>query len=203
MVWYSTEGKARSSDEGASLHKALDYALRGYNNHTDWFQRHRDSAVRQLGLILGAELAILRLFSDFNGLAVIGGISLILLAVVSPILGLAGVKSCTRSYIASIEHAAMASKSLWALFPERMITISSLESNPPLKNDEYLSVPRYISDAQRFDSTKEYVSYHLGESIPGKERKYKNTLFWARLVISALGASSFILGVIGGIYLML
>ncbi len=202
MAWYNSNGAERSDNETSSLHKALEYALKGYDNHTNWFQRHRDAAVRQLGLILGAELVILRLFLDSNSLEILGGFSLLLLAGISPLLGLAGIKSCERAYVASIEHAAMSSKILWALFPEKIVNISSLESNPPLKNDEYLSIPRYIKDAQRFESTDEYVKYHLGKPVSGKERKYKNTLFWAKLVIGVLGTGCFIFGAVGGIYLL-
>jgi multisubunit Na+/H+ antiporter MnhB subunit len=97
VVWYNSNGAERSTAEERSLNTALAYAQKGYDNHTDWFQRHRDSAVKQLGLILSAELIVLRFFDTLGHVAILGGSALILLAMVSILLSIAGIKSCSRA----------------------------------------------------------------------------------------------------------
>jgi hypothetical protein len=96
----------------------------------------------------------------------------------------------------------MMAKILWALFPEKMVGVNVLESSPPLKNDDFLSVPRYVKDAQRFESTQQFVDFHLGRNIHAEKRNYRNTLYWAKAVIAFLGVGCFFLGIVGGIYLL-
>jgi hypothetical protein len=201
VSWY--QAGEPSTEEAVALGKLLDYASAGYSRHTDWFVRHRDIGLQQLAGLLAAELLLLRFFQDVQPRQ-LSGVALILLGLLSLLLGQSSAASCSRAFRASLEHAVLISKIVWALTNGATckVALSPDSANTPVPSDRTLFVPRYLRDAQQFPTTEEYVAYHMGLAGPSA-KQVRNTHFWARVALWSFALAAFSTGVVSGAVILL
>ena len=189
--WF-IQGPAQGIDKG------FDYALSNYFHQTDWFIRHRDRALTELGAIIVGELTLLhqipRSASIFAVIVIFSTLGL-----VSVILGLSGILSCRRSYRASLECLAMVNKALWAMGLRDRISVDMTQGmkadNAPYINDPSFQAPRFVKDAKHLASTDELICRNLGSGV-GSLKPRNNTCYLAMVSIGSVALLGAFLGVL-------
>lgn len=160
----SNWARPSEADDTDSLSHMLSYARQNYASHTDWYLRHRDTGIKILGIVLGANLTIAGLYFDrklhfwltVSALAILGILSLMLTRL--------AVRSCRQSYQAAMENALLVSKTAWAMGFGQSVPVESkfLKTGKcPVRADYSLYVPRYLKEAQEAESTDEFVSHQI------------------------------------------
>ena len=201
MSWYRFVNKEKALESREDLYRFMDIASASYARHTDWFIRHRDTSVRQLAVLIAAQLLIIKLTSDPNNNSWAPAIILIFLSFLSYILALTGSSSCQRSFIASLESVLFFNKCIWAIIPTGYINVledNAQEESVPARSDTTLQVPRFVQGASKFSTTEEYINYHIGKDLSLRKRS-RNTYFWSCVTIWALGVMGIIIGVAGAL----
>ena len=196
--WYEKGGSSSEPSIKHDLYASLDYARNHALKHMEWFQKHRDATQSQIGLVITAEILIIRFFvADYK---LLGFLVLPLLGFVSILLGQAGCKSCERAYKAGLEHSHMVAKIMYALFPEGGVKVETISNNSyiPGKTDSTLFVKRYLKEA-----VEDCENYSEVQITVTDSQGYKNTLGFAKRVIKALAYSSAALGFLGAVFVLL
>jgi len=170
------------------LPNLLDFASKNYERHTNWFLKHRDTALTQLTALITAEIVI-RQFLDpgKNSIQLI----FILLSIFSFILAGSGHRSCNRCFRASLENALLINKIIWIMGLSNKVNVNFDPDdiiNAPAADDETFFVERYVTDSYNSKTTKEYLKKHL-------INKGKTTYFWGLVTIWTLGIAGFVIGI--------
>jgi len=181
-----------------NLQELLDLAQKGYIAHIEWFLKHKNTALKQLAVLLTSEIVIANFLSKNPSIPKWMIVFIyIFLAFLSLILAYAGSKSCQRSYLASLEYVAFFNKLMWII--EQPIKAKLFEyfdsKGMPLSKDKTFYVPRYLDDISRHQTTQSFVNSHLGFGYNFFKRP-KNTYFWAVIAIWSLGMMGFFIGLI-------
>jgi len=188
-----------------NLQELLDLAQKGYIYHVEWFLKHKDTALKQLALLLTSEIVIANFLSKNSNIPKwIVVFMYFFLALLSLILAHAGSKSCQRSYLASLEYVAFLNKLMWIIEQPIKVKLSEYFSSKdmPLSKDKTFYVPRYLNDISLHQTTWSFVNSHIGFGFNFFKRP-KNTYFWAVITIWSLGIMGFIIGIICAIHLIL
>jgi hypothetical protein len=196
MVWY-IKSDDQAKEDRDSLFKLLELASAQYGRHFEWFHRHRDNALRQLAVLLTAEMVIARYSADAQLAPWVLAAVLISLAAMSPLLAHAGSDSCRRAFGAAMENTMFVSKAVWAILPHGVVGVTEADfdnESIPARDDLTFQVPRYAGDAAGCLTTQEFTDSHLGNKLP-LFAKPRNTCFWAVVSIWTLGALGIIVGV--------
>ncbi len=177
-----------------NLLELFDLALRSVGMHYDWFIRHRASALKQLAVLLSAELIIVKLFYDSTQVPIqLIILTLLFLAIFSPIFALSGAGAVKKSYTSTLYYITFAVKIAWTIGLDK-IDIDSHNVNLskiPVKNDATFYIPKFLKDSFKFSSTEDFTNYHLKKTI----RRNQTTYFWGWLSIWFLGFAGFIIGI--------
>jgi len=195
VVWYKSDDD--SDTKTIDLHTFLEVATSAYYNHTNWFLNHRDTALRQLAVLLTAELLIGKFLIDSNIPMWLTATIYLFLALLSLLLAAAGARSCQRSFLASLENIAYRNKLVWAINSSGIVSIQKSYNGEriPVRNDKTIHVPRYLEELASFATTQDFTSYQLGLNKPIYSRP-KNTYFWATVTILSMGVMGFLVGLI-------
>ena len=162
------------------LSDLLSLASANYARQTDWFLRHRDNGLKNLAAIIGAETAVTGLYftaQDRIPHSVLTAF-LTLLAIFAVLLSWAAWRSCTRSFTASVESAALMCKAVWAMGLFSKVAVPRAAANlgaGPLRKDRHFYVDRWVSDAEKRETTDGYRTENLGN--------WENTYFLERVTI--------------------
>jgi hypothetical protein len=184
----------------ANLPQLLDFAAASYGRHTDWFHRHREAGIRNLGAVLASEFAVATLYSsssnrvDLRPFAV--GAFLLLAAIIIP-LAWSTLGSCRTSFKAALESVVLISKCIWALGLASGVRIAADQidlSSCPFPSDELLYVKRYFSDACVHATEYEFVQHHLG--------RRNTTYFHTRVTLWVFCLGAVVFGVLGAIWVL-
>lgn len=171
----------------------LNYAFTTGNQHLDWFVRHKETGIKTLVALLSAEFAIAGVHFSGRlpaGLAIPAEIILGFLAIALTRLA---VKTCSRAYLAWLEHVVLTHKAVWAMGLAESVNVAPASDNSPtcpVRDDESFFIPRYVSSSANARTTTEFVQRHL--------RARGNTLFTAKrtllvlCIIAVLGATSLV-----------
>lgn len=167
----------------------LTYAKDLYIQQTDWFLHHEQLTIRNLAAIITAEFAItgsvFALHKESMPYGIIASVALLILGFLSYKLGVFGIKSCQKAYMASLEYAMMKNKIAWILGFTTPIPVNSNGFDlRPVPEDVSLYVPRHLNRA--FKTTKEYVGVVL--------EKKDHTFFHAKKKIWYFRTLGLILG---------
>jgi hypothetical protein len=171
----------------------LSFAAGNYGRHTEWFLRHVDVGIRNLGAVLTAEFAVISLhFANVRVPWLVTSPMLILLALIAILLATSALNSCRRSFAALLENALLVTKTVWAMGLAGGVPFPSGDSDPawrPVPEDPCLYVPRYLKDATGHSTTEAFVEHHL--------RNKKNTYSWGKLTICVFCAAAVGIGLVG------
>lgn len=206
MHWLTSTDDGRCFRADGNLLALLTLANSNYRNHTDWFLRHRETALKQLTAIIAAEAIIMRFFHGADVPVSITAILLLGLSLLSLVLAHGGVCNCTRTFRASLEHVAMTSKIIWVLAPSGKALVDQhsdlAEVNPPpFEDDKVLLVPRYLEDSKKFSTTEKFIEHHL--KILRWDGISRNTYFWTFVIVWIAGLMGAAIGTLGAIILSL
>lgn len=176
----------------------FQYARTHYIHHTDWYIKHRDAGFKTLAAALTAEFAIVGFaFSAYDIPRMLAIVALLAISLISiPLTHLARL-SCTQSYKASMEHAAFITKIVWAMGLCSAVPISVKECDEkacPLSNDPTFYVPRYIDDAYKYTTTKDFVEWNLS--------KKGSTLFATKTTLALMGGTAALFGIASSVAVM-
>jgi hypothetical protein len=165
--------KGISSD---NLPDLLNLASNSYQKHTEWYLRHRDTTLKQLAVIMTAELVFVKLFYDSSASWVLIVPALSFLIILSSILAHAGAKSCYQAFQAAMENVLLINKIVWAMGLGDKVHIDQVHTEAsiiPVLKDQTLYVPRYLKDSSQFDTTEQFTAFQLGKSKEQKPKKQK------------------------------
>ncbi len=179
------------------LHHMLTYARQNYASHTDWYLRHRDTGLKMLGVVLVANFTIGSLFFDHKLNAYLSLSALAILSFLSLILSNLSVKSCKQAYIAALENALLVTKTAWAMgFAQPIPIDKNISPNIPcpVREDEYLYVPRYIKDGINAKNTEAFVGLH--SSKKGTTFFSTKWTLWAIGIVAHLISDGLILSIV-------
>jgi hypothetical protein len=188
--WYVLNGKSTEN-----LPVLLGLASDSYGRHTEWYLRHRDTTLKQLAVLLTAELVAANFFYISSASRLLVLPTLIFLIILSPVLAFAGAKSCHQAFQAAMENVLLINKIVWAMGLGGKVHIDSAyeeEIKIPVPKDRPFYVPRYLKDSSKFDTTEQFTAFQLGEL---KNQHPKNTYFWALVTIWTLGCAGIVTGV--------
>ena len=166
----------------------LVYATTNYGNHTEWFLRHKESGFRTLGAVLSAELAIAGFY--FSHAHIARGVAvgaLLLLGVLSIPLTRLAIRSCSKAFQASLEHAFMITKVVCAmgLGEGTRLALDHPQSSALIgPGDATLYVPRYLEHASQAQTTADFVERGFARG----GTTYSSTLWTLRIVGSVAAA---------------
>jgi len=195
VTWYKSSDDADTTT--VDLHVLLEAATSSYYNHTNWFLKHRDTTLKQLSMLLTAELLIGKFLTNSNIPMWLIAIIYLFLAFLSLLLAVAGAKSCQRSFLASLENIAYRNKLLWAINSSGKISISRSYNKEriPVRDDETVHIPRHLEELANFATTQDFIDYQLGINTPIYNRP-KNTYYWATVTIWSMGLMGIFIGLI-------
>lgn len=198
MTWHSRGENSECPLVKEDLHAALSYAADHANGHLSWFHRHRDATQAQLGILIAAEILVVRFLPDASVHWSFGSTTMGFLAILSVVIARIGTRNCERAYIAFLEHSHMITKVLFSLFPEGGVSVTKTASTLeiPGETDRLIFVERFFEDSKY--SAKEYVDRQLKRH---PSRTHRNTLENTRLVLWTLSLFSGLLGVLGAVML--
>ena len=177
-----------------NLHLMLDFASQNYQRQTEWFIRHRDHAIVQLGAVITAELAVAELTILEPPAKIVVFLTLTLLSIG---FAWAGATSCKRSFMAALESIATINKSLWALGIAGKVRVANniqqdSDLAPPFPMDKTLLAPRFLEGGEKHQTTSQFVN----SLLDGTGFKPTNTYRLSRFSIIVLGLAGAILGII-------
>jgi hypothetical protein len=157
-MWYKI-----CDQESPHLVPLMNYAETNFNHHLDRFLHHRDVGMSTLITIITAESTLGGLYFSDKIKPELALTILLAIILISIPLSILSIGSCRRSYRASLEHAALLAKTMWAtgLTEDVPIFQKSVKSKIPFINDTSLYTPRYLLELANFSSTEEYVHFFL------------------------------------------
>jgi len=214
MSWITTNGEDESiTHDSDNLRAILTTGLTLYTKHTEWFLKHRETTLRQLALLITAELAIQKFVVDPDGTSSPARVLLLLLACLSPLLAHSGIRSCKQAFQAAMENIILVNKILWSMGPSgKVFTDHNVdESFIPAHQDTTLQVPRFLEHSVKAASTNCFVNDNLSfrkglsrlflldwflRRKKIKEIKPPNTFFWTTILIWILGMIGIAIGTI-------
>jgi len=208
MSWVTTNERARSfTQDSENLRAVFTIASSLYGKHTEWFLKHRDTVLKQLAVLITAELAIYKFVvvpaqSNFPV-----GMLQLSLAALSMVLAHAGVRSCKQAFQAAMENVVVVNKIIWSMAPSGKLFLDNEipDSAVPAREDSSLYVPRFLAHSIATSSTEEFVKDNLSLRkgllrtlnwvFRKTHEKAANTYFWTAVLIWLLGAIGATIGV--------
>lgn len=178
----------RTERPNENLPALLSSSTTAYANHLDWFHKHKDSGTKLLGAVVAAEFAISGLGLTDKVPSGLVAPFLIVLAVSAPLLAWIAVRNCQSSYRASLEHAMLTSKLVWAMGLVSDVAVGRPGGTPPAPSDTTLWVRRFYEHTCEAKTIDDYVDTWLS-------RRW-TTLFLARVTLWSLGSVGFVGGVL-------
>lgn len=159
--WYQI-----GESENTHLPALLTVASDNYVQQTEWFLRHRDTGIRHLMAILAAESTITGLYFTTHKQIPLVIISIVLgcMMFLAVLFALYAIRSCERSYRASLEHCMLMAKITWALGLHANVVIKNDRCGKcPAPDDPFLYVPRFVNNAteDQMAWTTEVYTYGL------------------------------------------
>jgi len=181
-------------DENAHLSDLMTLASTNFGRHLDWFQRHRDMAVKNIAAILAAETALVGLgVAQKQVLPAAFALALLLvLSCAAPVLAWLGIRACRQAYRAAMESAFMMAKVAWTMGALSVVAVKqSVVGNAtcPGYADLSLYAPRWTNDCVQHRTTDEFVAATLSCRT--------NTCFLAKVTILVFGSGACALGLLG------
>jgi hypothetical protein len=188
---------ADKTQEG--VEKILDFASANYNRHTEWFLKHRDRALTELGALIAAELSVAKFMgsppvSDSTGVLIVIYTVLVLLAV---IFGLAGFVGCRQAYRAGMESIAVANKAICLLGFTSTVAIASNTSTSRLKPvlpEDTVFVPERWAELGQAGSMGDFLEGVMGSGL-GMLIPRRNTCYLATSSIMVMALGGVVIGV--------
>lgn len=208
MSWVTTDETEKSFTRGSDdLRAVLTIASSHYGKHTEWYLKHRDTVLRQLAVLITAELAVQKFVAEPAQADLPARILLLALAGLSLVLAHAGVRSCRQAFRAAMENAVVVNKIIWSMAPSGRLFLDheTLDPEMPARQDSSLYVPRFLSHAIATPSTEEFVkdnaslgsglSRLFNSALNRTQEKAANTYFWTAVTIWLLGVIGATIGV--------
>ena len=202
MSWYQFRDES-SSTQKPDLYNLLEVASNAFIAHTDWSIRHRDTSLRQLAVLIAAELIVLKFHRDIPTDLNIGPFILLSFGFLAFVLSLGGAQSVGRAYLASMENVLFMNKLMWAINPSGKVNLPEKFLNAPYfpaSDDETLFVYRYQEESTDDKTTKAFTEKRAGKNVFSLGHP-SNTLFWAKLSIYSMGFIGLSIGLAGGMVL--
>ena len=198
-----TKWVKKTVSDNKYLATMLEFGSSNYERHANWFLRHRDIGIKYQAIILTVEFSILGISFQLDAVypkyLVCSG--LYMLGIFSVILAYTSCRSCTKSFIASLENALLVTKVAWAMGLADRVAVKEIpESNPPVSEDSMLYINRYWKDScihqtkndkKEITTTKQFVDVHIKDK--------DTTLFLGALMIKLFCAGAIITAVAGSI----
>ena len=174
----------------SDLTPLLDYARNQYASHTDWYLRHKESGINTLGAVLTAEFALLGVYFSGGLHRSVTLIALLSLAVLAVPLARLALLNCKKSFQASLEHALLVTKVVWAMGLAGKVYVPPHTPNDrPARADEHIYVDRYLRDALRARTTSQFVT----ENLDKRDSTYHAT----RTILVLMASAAVVAGLIG------
>ncbi len=208
MSWVTTTGKENCIPNNSNeLLAVLTVGSEAYGKHTEWFLKHRETALKQLAILITAELAIQNLVVEPEGANLPARMLLLLLAFMSLLLAHAGWRNCQQAFTAAMENVLLVNKIIWSMAPSGKVHLAAPVdvNNMPCRQDETLYVPRFLKHSIDAYTTEAFVQENLSirkgfsRSVGWihwrKNSTQANTYFWTTVLIWSLGLIGAALGV--------
>jgi len=203
MPWYRFQESVALTAK-VDLYKLIDVAQKAFIAHTDWHLRHRDTSVRQLAVLIGAELAGLNFHQYLSLYSILAPTILFLFGGLGLILELAGVQSCGKAYRPSMENVLFMNKLLWAINPSGQINLPKEFSDSPeapASEDKSIFVHRYRKDSAKVKTTDEFIEKYVEKNIFSLLHP-SSSFFWSKVTIFFMSMIGITIGVIGSIVVL-
>jgi hypothetical protein len=127
------------------------------------FVQNRDTVLKQLAVLIAAELAIHKFVVDPAQSNFPVGILQLSLAVLSMVLAHAGVRSYKQAFQAAMENVVVVNKIIWSMAPSGKLFLDHEVFDPeiPAGDDSSLYVPRFLAHPIGTPSTEVFVKDNL------------------------------------------
>jgi len=187
--WCEISTETKTNKELSVL---LEFSSHNYERETNWFLKFHDSALKEIGALISAEILIIMFLAGHDGLS--SGAKLVFMAIVlflgisSQFFAAVGTKKCYRSYSAAQEYAVLMNKIIYAMGLAGKVSISKdvsiKEQDAPVKNDGKLYTTRHYRDALRMDTTDKFLEYSTKRRGIADQQ---NSYFWSKITINSMG----------------
>ena len=184
--WSDDEKQPENSSP--DLPSFLSHATTLYIQQTDWCLKHRESVLKQLAVLLGAQLAVVQFAEGGQQLA--AAFFLAFSVALALLFTIAGLKSCHRAFEHAMRYACVIKKVVSAMGGGGKVFVSK-KAFVPLVDDECLYVKEMIvKDGEEYGirTTLDHSKFYTTKD---------NTLRWAQWTIRGLCTACVVVG-IGG-----
>ena len=168
--WFENKEEKKEETDTKDLKYTSFYRVRWLCATDKMVSKHRDTGIRNIAMIIGAEYASIGFYYTHKH----DGISLLIISLLifscwfAILCAKLSHLSCKRSYNTSLEYTSMILKIIWAL---GLYRIKIQKNGPPLSSDLFLYVPRFITDRHEFKTTEEHIK-HTMEGVHNNTTTY-------------------------------